>query len=138
MCISNEIYFHLKEYVNKSEIMTKAIMFGFDISSRHELIIAKGEYLQGKKDFNKTIITPFFHGRGCRIEDWTGKTIIDWDFGYNDSNIVGINPYLFCDFLNEYNTVKKYSCQDILDNIEILVENGVLYEKYDLYYFNNF
>ena len=75
-----------------------------------------------------------FHGKGC-VAFHEGK-FIDWDFGYR-SRWCGINPWKVSMTLkkNKSPDVQFYNGDLIQTACEQFVKKGIMFKKYDQYYF---
>lgn len=74
------------------------------------------------------------HGRGC--EAFNKEKYIDWDFGYR-SRWCGIDPWKVSMTLESNNSpyVEYYDGKLIKTACEQFVREGIMFKKYDLYYF---
>ncbi|MCI8271283.1 MAG: hypothetical protein HFG16_03110 [Erysipelotrichaceae bacterium] len=125
----------LNEYVEESNKMANKMLLDFNVASKKDFLEKKSLFLEGKvtiKSINKYI----FHGRGCRVTNQQGDVLIDWNFGY-DENWVGIDPWLFIQYLQVRKSVEaeSYSYDIVKRKCEEMVAEGKMYKKYGLYYF---
>lgn len=74
------------------------------------------------------------HGKGCTA--YTEKMFFDWDFGYR-SRWCGINPWKVAMTLKKSNSplIDYYDGNLIKTLCEEMVHKGILYKKYEQYYF---
>lgn len=74
------------------------------------------------------------HGKGCTA--YNDRMFLDWDFGYR-SRWCGINPWKVAMTLKKSNSPHNdyYNGEFIKNACEEMVHSGILYKKYEQYYF---
>lgn len=123
----------LKDYICDVEMVCELMLKKLDLKSKYELQSYRGLYPAGELLIDKKL-TYVFHGRGCRAI--YGEKFVDWNFGYG-SRWCGIDPWLVARTLehNKSQYTEYYDGNLINMECKQAIENGTMYQKYDLYYF---
>lgn len=87
-----------------------------------------------KMEFKAGKISYRLHGKGCTA--FNGEMFLDWDFGYR-GRWCGINPWKVSMTLKKNNNpyVEYYDGSIIQEICEQFVEKGIMFKKYDQYYY---
>lgn len=125
-----------REYIDVVNKMKPIVFKDFQVRNKMELIERKSPYNKGQ--FIVLSRNEYrFHGRGCHFTSADRSLVIDWDFGGLNDQWCGINPGLFCYYLNtEYkqeNNPKLYN--QVKVELKNLVDKKIMIEYSDLYYF---
>lgn len=128
----------LKEYMKNIDDICNLLLKEINISQKMSLK-NKYDFFEyrtkcKKMEFEFDGIIYRLHGKGCTA--CMGKNFFDWDFGYR-SRWCGINPWKVAMTLKKSNSphVDYYDGNLIKTLCEEMVHNGILYKKYEQYYF---
>lgn len=127
--MDNELEKYLKKYMNDIEVLCENLIISLQMNTKIDLF--KDRYLNNKWSYEKNGFNFKFHGIGCSAEN--DNFYYDWDFGYG-SRWCGINPYLFVETMRK-NRVILYDFREVQEQCEKAINDGLMYKKYDLYYF---
>ncbi len=128
----------LKEYMREVEevcnILVKNINDSENINLRNKYDFFEYRSKCKKMEFEAGGITYRFHGKGCTA--FNEDKFIDWDFGYR-SRWCGIDPWKVSMTLKRNSSpyIEYYDANLLQIACEQLVKNGVMFKKYDQYYF---
>ncbi len=120
------------EYIKNVEEICIKLLKGLDLKVKVDFWEYRRKHCRPEYEVNG--IRYILHGRGC----WAiGEDIyLDWDFGYG-SRWCGIDPWLLARTLerNKCNYTEYYDGNLIKRQCEQAVLDGIMYQKYDMYYF---
>ena len=128
----------LKEYIKDVEdvcnILIKSLNVSQDLNLKNKYDFFEYRSRCKKTEFETEGFRYSFHGKGCTA--FSEEKIIDWDFGYR-SRWCGIDPWKVSMALKENNSphVEYYDGNLIQTACDHLVKKGVMFKKYDQYYF---
>lgn len=128
----------LKEYIRDVEhvcnILIKSLNDSQNLNLKSKYDFFEYRSSCKKTEFEAEGIKYSFHGKGCT--SFSEEKIIDWDFGYR-SRWCGIDPWKVSMTLKKNNSlhVQYYDGNLIQTACEHLVKKGVMFKKYDQYYF---
>lgn len=128
----------LKDYVNHVEDICRNLIKGINhaedlgLKSKYDFFTYLVE--SGKTEFEIWGIKYILHGKGCTA--FGEKIFLDWEFGCR-SRWCGIDPYKVSMTLRKNNSpfTKYYDGNAVKEACKRLVDNGIMFEKYNLYYF---
>ncbi|MCH5345428.1 MAG: hypothetical protein J1E64_15515 [Acetatifactor sp.] len=128
----------LKDYVKGVENVCNILIKSINCSENLNL---KGKYdfmayrsKIKKMEFEAGGISYRLHGKGC--EAFNEKKYIDWEFGFR-SRWCGIEPWKVSMTLKENKSsyIEYYDGDIVKSSCDLLVEEGIMFKKNDLYYF---
>lgn len=128
----------IKQYIRDVEEVCSILLNGINCEETQKLTNKYDffEYrLKCKKvEFEVGGYSYRLHGKGCTA--YNSQKFIDWDFGYR-SRWCGINPWKVAMTLkkNSSTYVEFYDGNLIQTICEQFVEKGIMFKKYDQYYF---
>lgn len=128
----------LKEYIKDVEyvcnILIKSLNDSQNLNLKNKYDFFEYRASCKKMEFEAEGIKYNFHGKGCTA--FSEGKIIDWDFGYR-SRWCGIDPWKVSMTLERNSSphVQYYDGNLIRTVCEHLVEKGLMFKKYDQYYF---
>jgi len=135
----NEILDAIKrDYVDKIEEICQHLLEGLNdsngtnLKTKVDFFIFRNQV--GQMRFVINDVTYNLHGSGCTAT--SEAVFLDWDFGYR-SRWCGVNPWKCAMTFKENNIGNKeyYEGKAILEVCEEAVTKGVMFKKYEQYYF---
>lgn len=128
----------LKEYINEVEEVANILISSINDSENLHLK-NKYDFFEYRSKCKKTEfeaggINYRFHGKGCTA--FSDEKFLDWDFGYR-SRWCGIDPWKVYMTLKRNNSphTEYYDAELIHKACEDSVKQGVMFKKYDQFYF---
>ena len=128
----------LKEYIKDVEdvcnILIKSLNDSQNLHLKNKYDFFEYRSKCRDTEFEAEGIKYILHGKGCTA--FSEEKIIDWDFGYR-SRWCGIDPWKVSMTLKKNNSphVQYYDGNLIQTVCDCLVKKGVMFKKYDQYYF---
>lgn len=122
----------IKVYIENVNSVCNNLLKSLDLKTKVDLWEYRNTH--NKMEFQLNGISYRFHGRGCVATN--DEMFIDWDFGYG-SRWCGIEPWLLARTLERNNDDHSnyYDGNIIKSECEQAVLDGIMYKKYELYYF---
>lgn len=128
----------LKEYIKQVDDICNLLLREINLSEKMELK-NKYDFFEyrakcRKMEFEFGGVIYKLHGKGCMA--YKEGMFVDWDFGYR-SRWCGIDPWKVAMTLkNSNSSYTNYYDGNLVKNLcEEMVYNGILYKKYEQYYF---
>lgn len=129
----------MREYIDKVNRCCDELLLSLNESEGIDLQ-TKQDFFHYQRNNFKFVFTEnnytfIVHGIGCIA--FNDGVYLEWDFGYR-SRWCGIEPWKLAITLekNQYRQTEFYNGRYIADLCEQLVENKVMFKKYNQYYFN--
>ena len=134
--MEEKIQIILKDYIKEVENVCNNLLEGINYSENLNLK-TKYDFFEYRKrckrmEFEIRGISYKFHGKGCMA--FNDQMFIDWDFGYR-SRWCGIDPWKVSMTLKKSNYKEYYNGNVIKESCDFMVEHGIMFKKYDQYYF---
>ena len=125
-----------QEYIKNVEHICNVLLQGINASENLNLRTKKDFLVyrmeQRKTEFDVDGISYRFHGKGCVA--FNEEFFLDWDFGYR-SRWCGIDPWKLAITLKKSKYIEYYDGNLIKKICEQAVEDGIMFKKYEQYYF---
>lgn len=126
-----------KEYIADVEdvckLLLKSINDSENINLRNKYDFFEYRSKCKKMEFEVGEVKYRFHGKGCTV--FNHEKVIEWDFGYR-SRWCGIDPWKVSMTLKYGGPYAEFYDVNLLQTAcEQFVKEGVMFKKYDQYYF---
>lgn len=122
----------MMEYLDCVNSVCNHLLTGLHLKNKRDFFEYRA--MQGKMEFEVNGISYRLHGKGCYA--FNEEMFIDWDFGYR-SRWSGVDPWKLAMTLkqNKSSHLEYYRGDRVKAVCEQAVSEGVMFERYDQYYF---
>lgn len=128
--MDEKLEMYLRNYIVSVDDICMYILKEMNLNNKKDLM--EYRFSDNKMEHYIGKLYVCFHGRGCVVKN--NEYFYDWDFGYG-SRWCGINPFLV-ETTMKNNGSKEYDYKEIKQQCENATRVGLMYKKYDLYYFS--